>query len=168
MAEDFGLSFSPATTTDKTKAMADPNAPVQEAIRTLSLRIPKVTGGKGLAPAPLLNSMGSQGMGMPGGMGLEQLLAMLFGQRQPAQQGGPMSPGGAPLSPATSSFGAGQTSQPPTGGQAMPRPSQPLPNIRPGMEAGVESQALPGPTRSAADYFSDKMDTPRMSDGFNF
>jgi hypothetical protein len=166
MAEDFGLSFSPATTTDKTKAMADPNAPVQEAIRTLSLRIPKVTGGKGLAPAPLLNSMGSQGMGMPGGMGLEQLLAMLFGQRQPAQPGGPMSPGGAPLSPATSSFGAGQTSQPP---QTMPRPSQPLPYIRPGMEAGVESQALPGPSASEPSWLSQMMpkpDVPRT--GYDF
>ncbi len=57
MADDFGLSFSPTTTTDPRKAQADPNAPVQEAVRTLSLRLPRVVGARGAAPQPLLNGL---------------------------------------------------------------------------------------------------------------
>lgn len=152
MATDFGLSFSPATTLDRTKTQADPNAPVQEAIRTLSLRIPKVTGGKGIAPGPLLNSLGGQGMGMPGGMGLEQLIAMLFGQKRQPQ--GPQSPGGAPLAPGTASFGAGQTSQPfPS---APSSPSSFLPRVRPGIEApALDPEPVSYPATAPAPPSSD-------------
>lgn len=160
MATDFGLSFSPATTLDRTKTNADPNAQVQEAIRTLSLRIPKVTGGKGIAPGPLLNSMGGQGMGMPGGMGLEQLIAMLFGPKRPQ---GPQSPGGAPLAPGTAGFGAGQTSQPFPSAPSSPSPAF-LPRVRPGLEAPALDPAPPSypdtaPAAPSSDAWIDQYNT---------
>lgn len=169
MADDFGLTFSPASAMNKDRAQAnaDPNGPVQEAIRTLSLRIPRVTGGKGIAPAPLLNSMGAQGL-PTNGMGLEQILAMLFGRMQP------QSPMGAPLSPQTAGFGSGQLSQPPmpnvTPGIEDPNRSlpplqtAPVPRVTPGMEApvGVGSQyQSPAP-------FKAEPDVPRMPESFGF
>ena len=162
MAEDFGLTFSPTTSLNKDRnaANADANGPVQEAIRTLSLRIPKVTGGKGLAPQPLLNSMGSQGLGTPGGMNLEMLLKMLFGQ------GGGMNP-----------QGMGQTQPMPGGSMGAPAPmpnfspgvggSAPTPQFTPGSEAPNEDHLknLPAPG-SWQDNMTPKPDLPRLSDPF--
>jgi len=137
---DLGLTFSPTATTDPTKAQRDPNAPVQEAIRTLSLRIPKVLGARGMAPAPLLNGPGAAGVMNPQGMDLERLLRMLFGQmtgQTPAQS----APGTAPLSPSSASFGAPQTTNY-GGGYTAPTstpsaPSSPYGGARvtPGLEA---------------------------------
>lgn len=115
MADDFGLTFVPSNAPDKTRGSApDPNANVQEAIRTLSLHIPKVVGAKAPTSAALLNGQGSQGIGAPGGMGLEQILALLFGQARP--MAGPQSPGTADLG--AMSFGNPQTS----GAPSVPQP----------------------------------------------
>jgi hypothetical protein len=165
MANDFGLTFAP-TGGDKSKN-TEPNAPVQEAIRTLSLRIPQVAGAKALTPGPLMNSMGGGGLANPMGINLERLLQMLFGQGQPA------SPQGARLQPGTSGFGAGQTSQPGTMpiGPRMPQIQESIPTPAPQAtkpnpwvqfgEAGAESTPLTQSqpqsqaTQSAMDKFSD-------------
>jgi hypothetical protein len=74
MADDFGLSFSPL----QPPAFGGPGSngnnalgnngpsPVQEAIRILSLRIPRVVGAGALAPLGLLNSLGASGLGTAG------------------------------------------------------------------------------------------------------
>lgn len=60
-----GVSFQPGAPDDRNKI--NPNAPngtqegVQEAIKVLSLRLPKVVGAQAIAPSPLLNSQGSGG-----------------------------------------------------------------------------------------------------------
>lgn len=128
MADDFGLSFSPTTTTDPRKAQADPNAPVQEAVRTLSLRLPRVVGARGAAPQPLLNGPGSAGLGPlaapgagmagPGGpsFGIEQLLMTLFGA------------GAAPAPNVTPGIGgAGFAGQPSTPGFSFNEGAQGIP-----------------------------------------
>ena len=93
-------------------------SPVQQAIRTISLRLPRVGGAQAMAPGAIApNAL----MGAPGGGGLagmddmtlEQLLLRLFG-------GGPMGM--------------------PTGGPGGPPPSRPPPHIIPG---GVPPSAPP-------------------------
>ena len=138
--DDFGLTFSPsaAMNKDRASANADGNGPVQEAIRTLALRLPKVYGAQGMSP--LMGGQGSQGIGAPG-MGLEQLLARLFGQQ--GQQRGQQAPAG---------FMGG------LGGSA-PAPnvipglggSAPTPRVTPGMEApGFDPGAQPQPPSETA------------------
>jgi hypothetical protein len=68
---DFGISFSPL----QPPASGGPNggangarggppgSPVQEAIRILSLRIPRVVGASALAPMGLLNALGGSALG---------------------------------------------------------------------------------------------------------
>lgn len=86
---DFGLSFSPnATDKPRGQGEAGPGAtPIQDAIKTLSLRIPQFRGPGGIAPMPLLNSPGGMqapqmGHQMPGQPqlpnGLQQLFQQLF------------------------------------------------------------------------------------------
>jgi hypothetical protein len=104
---DFGLSFNPAQQSQDpmNSQQGGGQTPIQDAIRTLSLRIPTFRG-PGIAPQPLMQSQGSMGVmggqGMPGG--LQQILAQIFGQR-PQGQGMP-----APA----------------------PQSSVPLPNFKPG------------------------------------
>jgi len=89
---NLGISFSPFE--DNKGPNADPRAPQvspQEAIRVLSLRVPRVVGAGSPIPGGLLNAPGGAAFGGGGGngMGLEELLAMLFGQRRQ----GAVSPG---------------------------------------------------------------------------
>ena len=116
--DDFGLTFSPsgAMNKDRASANADGNGPVQEAIRTLALRLPKVYGAQGMSP--LMGGQGSQGIGAPG-MGLEQLLAKLFGQQGQQQ---------------------GQQSQGFMGGMGG---SAPAPNVIPGLDDAQRTGNLP-------------------------
>lgn len=97
--DTYGVSFSPTASLDKSQKPTDPNTNVQEAIRTLALRIPKVTGAKGFAPDALMGGMGSQAA--PQGMlGLDRLLAAIFGnQAQGAPQGAGMLGGGSAPAP---------------------------------------------------------------------
>lgn len=129
MAMDFGLSFNPGQQTGNAQdpQKAGSQTPIQDAIRTLSLRLPTFRG-PGIAPMPLLTAQGSAGvMGqgqMPGG--LQQLLQQMFGQMQPggmapqggmAQQGPPapkIIPGDVPMTPPAPR----QPSGPITGGGA--------------------------------------------------
>lgn len=60
MADTFGLSFSPFGTNNNRQQNGQPSGggPVQDAIRVLSLKIPRVTGGSPI-PSPLLNAPGA-------------------------------------------------------------------------------------------------------------
>jgi hypothetical protein len=111
---DFGLQFSPASSMSRQQNGAgngDPNQGVQEAIRTLSLRVPRVSGAQGFSP--LINAPGSEGLARPGGMTLEQLLLQIFGNQRPQGAQGTFAPQGqAPASvksygPVTPSIKAG-------------------------------------------------------------
>jgi hypothetical protein len=111
MNDQFGISFAPTGQPGQgTGGATGPSesSPVADAIKVLSLRIPRVVGPGGLAPGGLLNGMGGGGMqgmsGVPGG--LEELLRRLFGQGG-AQTGagtpkvtpGVTGPGGSPVGP---------------------------------------------------------------------
>lgn len=91
--DTYGISFSPTQSMDKSQQPTDPNANVQEAIRTLALRLPKVTGAKGFAPDALMGGMGAQGQ-QNGALGLDRLLAAIFGA---GGQGGMSNMGGGPV-----------------------------------------------------------------------
>lgn len=141
----MGVSFLPGGG-DNGQRNKPPTEPLQQAIQMLSLRLPQVAGAQGIAPGPLLQS--------PGGGGIMELLAQLFGQghmgqQQPGMAGmagaGPMAPavhpgtgapqGGAPLP------GAGRS---PGGTLPGPLPNEPAPGtFHPG---GYD----PGPTPQAA------------------
>lgn len=58
-----GVSFQPGTssTQDPTARIVGKRAGVQEAIKVLSLHLPRVVGAQALAPSPLLNAQGSGG-----------------------------------------------------------------------------------------------------------
>jgi len=60
----FGVSFAPGTEDPNELKGRTPQEQYQQAIRVLSLRLPKIVGGSPLAPAPLLNAPGSGGMPM--------------------------------------------------------------------------------------------------------
>lgn len=83
MNESLGISFSPfsGNGADNQQSRSGSAVTPQEAIRTLSLRVPRAVGAGAPAPSALLNGAGGRGFG-GGGMDLEQLLAMLFGQQQ--------------------------------------------------------------------------------------
>lgn len=68
MAQNFGVSFVPdEQNLQQGKAGVGRGAmtPTQQAIKLLSLRLPRVVGGSPIAPAPLLQSQGSKGMPSP-------------------------------------------------------------------------------------------------------
>lgn len=86
---DLGLTFAP-TPQNAAQAPGSASTPVQEAIRTLALRIPKVLGtNRGITSPSLMQSQGSAAIpfsgnsgiqtGAPGG--LEYILQQIFGQR---------------------------------------------------------------------------------------
>ena len=83
-------------------------APVQQAIKTLSLRLPRILGQGSVAPAALLNSQGAAGMG-GSGMDIDRLIQSILSQLPmaggAAQQGAPAQMG-APVmgAPAPAQF----------------------------------------------------------------
>lgn len=173
MASDygFGVSFLPNGDSrfDRTKPGQQPGAssvaPVQEAIKVLSLRMPRVVGANPLAPMALLQSRGGQGL--PEGM-LQQLLRTM-GQMPATNPGGPMagpgqigiqggsSPFASPEGARPVGFGstsplasvtAGGNAAPPMGGgippttQGTPAPSAPGPGAGGGMSEPDPGQDL--------------------------
>ena len=87
MGDDYGLQFSPTVSMSRQSGAGagDPNQGVQEAIRTLSLRVPRISGAQGFSP--LVNAPGGQGVATPGGMSLDQLLLQIFGGKRPQGPG---------------------------------------------------------------------------------
>lgn len=146
--DDFGLTFSPtgAMNKDRAAANADSNGPVQEAIRTLSLRLPTVYGVPGAAGAPslspLMGAPGAQGIAALGAprdpqgetpqMGLEQLLRKMFGQLVPSA--GNAGPSAMPMPAPAGLRGSGMPSPTVvagltnTGGPFLPGRPDPLPD----------------------------------------
>lgn len=142
---DFpGLSFSPFNQSPM-RSNSQATAPVQDAIKILSFRMPSVVGSSAPAPGALLGGPTPQGSGMDGGLAQELLKRLLQGQGTapvpgmptPGVPGGPSAapmsmpgqigagasigaslPQGNPFLP----MGAGQTSTP-----APPDNSSPLP-----------------------------------------
>lgn len=139
MAGNFGVSFVPGgqAENNRDKVGQQASQAAQQAIQFLSLRLPRVTGAQGLAPAPLLNAPG--GSGMPSGV-IEALLrlagmggtpigggpvgAMPFQPPPQTPIGMPGAPGGgAPPPPRIVPGEQGPLTPPPTFG--APRPPQP-------------------------------------------
>ena len=131
---DFGISFSPGSGDPNQKpAQGASDTPIQDAIKTLSLRVPSFRANGGMAPMPLIGAPGSGGMlpGLGGGIGgqsplpggLQQLLQQLFGSMQ--QQSAP-----------TPSFTPGVGSG---GGQTMQAPPVPQPPQMPTMPSAPQS-----------------------------
>ena len=157
---NLGISFSPFA--DDKGANTNPRGPQvspQEAIRVLSLRVPRVVGAGSPIPQALLNAPGGAAFGGGGnasmgggqasmgggqapsgsGMGLEELLAMLFGQRRPAITTPSLpidqSPGGGPTG------GTFPPMVPGAGDRPAPQPSPaPPPKFTP-----IEPPAAPEP-----------------------
>lgn len=102
----FGVSFLPGGDASYTKPRPEATQPLQEAIKVLSLRVPRVVGASPLAPLALLQGQG--GGGMPSGL-LETLLRNLA---QPA--------GGPPVA-------AMPTPSQATGPMPAPMPQVPMP-----------------------------------------
>src|SRR5262245_11324546 len=117
MARELGVSFSPSGGEDRQATQGAPRggSPIQDAIKTISLRIPKFAGsgpvGAG-APNALLQGPGGAGLsaqlgaGGPshqagmGPMNLQQFLQAIFsGMGQPGMGGGMGSMGGGQSSP---------------------------------------------------------------------
>jgi len=94
--DSLGLSFMPGEA-----GAADPNkpqpTPVQQAIQTLSLRIPRTVGAASGVPQQLLTSGGGSMLGNPNAAALlEQLRRFFMGGGNLGTPGGPVPPGGAP------------------------------------------------------------------------
>lgn len=142
MADPFGISFSPTSQggTAQSQSGARPT-PIQQAIQTLSFKIPRVAGASAFTAQPLLTSPGGAGLGgNPNSAALlEQIRRMLFGDQS--------GPSGMTASPGLGNLGSlfGQSMPTSLGAQAGPmgQPSAPsspsgtipAPRIDPGSEA---------------------------------
>lgn len=86
MAGPYGVSFVPGSQDQAngnnggTGRPGAPSTPVQQAIKVLSLRLPKFFGSQSLAPAPLLSGPGGMGQpGAKGGSATAQAIAQMAG-----------------------------------------------------------------------------------------
>lgn len=179
MADPFGLSFSPG-------AQNGPNgqplngskpSPIQQAIQTLSLKIPRSPGASAFTATPLLTSPGGSGFGNPNSVAaLEQLRRMLFGGADQNGTGvtGSQPVGGPDLAQIFSQiFGQSQRqdyspqsgSGAPMGGESgsgapLPEPSSgvPLPRFDAGKDR-KDLQLTPGPLDTGTEPMQDRNDT---------
>jgi hypothetical protein len=179
MADPFGLSFSPA---DQSGPNGQPTngqrpSPVQQAIQTLSLRIPRVVGASGLAPTPLLNSQGGSALGGDPNSAalLEQLKRLLFGSpaSSPMSSPFPQAPQGDLGQTLSGMFGSpgGPVSQPPDSGSGEPLPGSgtgsPLPTGIPNPKVLPGGDGVGGPDTSPMTQPLGPMAPPIMSDRGN-
>lgn len=103
-----GLSFSPFNQKPNQAAPGQQSAPVQDAIKIMSFRMPSVVGAGAPAPQGLLGGPTGQGGSLDSGLLQEFLRRILMGQGgQPQSAGGPA--GGAGLPGAMTPFGSPQT-----------------------------------------------------------
>lgn len=161
---DLGMSFSPFNQDASGKAQAGQTAgaaPVQDAIKILSLRTPTVVGASAAAPQALLGGPTVQGgsVGTAGSADALQALLrrLLMAQAASAAPGGqppsspfaltpgmaaPLAPSAAPSAPPTDpplpvSFNFGTGNQPQPGSQPTAPPSQPSSPFSPSPIPGV-------------------------------
>lgn len=154
MADPFGLSFSPGAGGANGQPQAGQKpSPVQTAIQTLSLRIPRVAGASAFTPQSLLTSPGGSALGGDPNSAalLEHLRRLLFGGPSAPSMAGPdQGPSqGQPSNPLQSlaaMFGGAQ-GQPagPSGRGAPPPPGPPPPNVIPGSELPRDTEIPPPP-----------------------
>ena len=124
----LGVTFAPLSDNNNPTAAGQPQAsPIQQAIKILSLRIPRVIGASGLASGPLLNSPGGGILGNS----MLRVLQMLFGDAANVPTGNPFR-----LPSATSS--AGRTSMSDQSPVASPSPT---PRVTPGVVRTPEGTA---------------------------
>ncbi len=87
-----GVNFQPGQTQGGTQVRPKQGNGVQEAIKILSLRLPKQVGPNALAPAALLNAQGSNGNPRIDSV-VSTVMGRMFPQGQPAQPPQPMAAG---------------------------------------------------------------------------
>ena len=109
MADPFGVSFLPGGDAQYKRPQGT-SAPLQEAIKVLSLRVPRVVGANPLAPLALLTGQG--GGGMPSGI-VETLLRALT----PPESAPPVAAIPGPMTP--------QAPAPTLAGPMVPQPAVP-------------------------------------------
>jgi hypothetical protein len=143
--DPFGVSFNPAGGQGPSgQPQGQKPSPIQQAIQTLSLKIPKNPGAGAIAPEALLNSQGGGAIGgnSNDAMILEQIRKMLFGTN-PGQIGtGPQMPRSLPDVGVEGGFQPQFGSpQPPQMGAPAPQPQAPqlTPHFTP-----VEGTGAPG------------------------
>ena len=134
MIDNLGISFSPLNNPtfaggQGQNAGQHGSVPLADAIRMLSLRIPRVVGARGIAPQALLNAPGVAGV-PPDVM---MLLRQLFGQFSLAPSGEERStsPYSQPMASPTSPYSQPMAS-PTAPYSQMPPYTYPAPNITPG------------------------------------
>lgn len=148
---DAGLSFQPGQDPRQANAGGDAGpsnhgqANIQDAIRILSLKIPKVGGMNGSVNPMLMNGMGSGGFGVGGQQGFLQLLAKMMA----GQGNGGFGVPSAPTPNVTPGIVPGDHVPPPPGGYQLPGnlggasfdPAQRSPNT--GINGGANTSASP-------------------------
>jgi hypothetical protein len=150
--DPFGVSFNPTGgPSGPGGQQGQKPSPVQQAIQTLSLKIPKSNGPGAIAPDALLNSPGGGAIGgnSNDAMILEQIRKMLFGTK-PGQIGtGPqmpqsgdqgMAPGGGGFMPPPMPGGGGFQ---PSAQMGAPAPPPQAPQLTPHFTP-VEGTGAPG------------------------
>lgn len=141
MADPIGITFMPSQDNQdqggRNMGLDGPGgADLSQAIKILSLRLPRVQGAQALAPASLLNG---QGAGNTGGLNphaavFEALLRAILGGGQPPD----LSPGGGAMNPPGNIYRPGVPGGSVGGGNRTPAPdvpdypTRPTPRITPG------------------------------------
>ena len=142
MIDNLGISFSPLNNPSLNGQNQNQNAgvgnvPLADAIRMLSLRLPRFVGARGIAPSALLNAPGLAGVSPD----VLTLLRQLFGQFSAAAPMGEMaraeSPYAAPMG-ATSPYAAPYTAPTAT--------SYPAPYAAPAQYTAPTATSFPGPS----------------------
>lgn len=126
MPAGYGLSFQPGTENGNNGQSRV--APVQEAIRLLSLRLPTVVGARGISPQALLEGQGGAGLG--GGGSVEALIRQLLQQMQMPPQLGSQDRErrrGAPVSGPPTQPGQSRPTPVPQGPRPVPLPPRIVP-----------------------------------------
>jgi hypothetical protein len=150
----IGVNFQPGSGSGGggSRPTGNPNG-VQEAIKVLSLRLPKVVGAQGIAPAPLLQSGGSNGMGSRVDSVVNSILGRMFptGQQPPSNM--PSFGTAPPMSSAPNMPNFGGMSQPQGGADYTVNPWSQIPRIIAGgpgttppgdFSLGPDGRPLPG------------------------
>lgn len=124
----LGVSFVPGgqAENNRDKVQQQGGNALQQAIQFLSLRLPRVTGAQGIAPAPLLNAPG--GGGMPPGI-IEALLRLAGQPGNRGQGGREMWNGpsaGLPFAPPPMGGSMGTPHITPGEGMNLPMPQAPV------------------------------------------
>lgn len=118
-----GVNFQPGSQDNTAQVRPKQGGSVQEAIKILSLRLPKQVGANALAPAALLNAQGSNGNSR-----IDSVVNTVMGR---------MFPQGQPASQPTATVPAAGSSAPQFGGDTRPPGNTPLSSMMPTGQSDV-------------------------------